>query len=38
LTPCSSLVKKPGYMLSMPSSEGLILDATALIDFCWLNE
>ncbi len=22
----------------MPSSEGLILDATALIDFCWLNE
>lgn len=25
-------------MLSMPSFEGLILDATALIDFCWLNE
>lgn len=32
-------------MLSMPSSDfselrsvGLILDATALIDFCWLNE
>lgn len=22
----------------MPSSKGLILDATALIDFCWLNE
>ena len=22
----------------MPSTEGLILDATALIDFCWLNE
>lgn len=22
----------------MPSSEGLILDATALIDFCWLGE
>jgi len=25
-------------MPSMPSSEGLILDATALIDFCWLGE